>query len=207
MLRFHAAEYGTKIAEIVALVGPKGAAEGAPGQRLLPLVAGPCASKEARELLQPLESVELFAPRNVLSVEFAEAARCGLFVYLSCNDDAHAIAQEISTTTGSYWHGIVHRREPDFSNAGYWFRQVGKHEIFPVVREAAIELAGGRMPEFNVRADWDPFRFIDLCQAVHQHPNATPEQTALEQTLREIQRAEWQLLFDFCCRRALGIQS
>jgi len=26
----------------------------------------------------------------------------------------------------------------------------------------------------------------------------------LEKALREIQRVEWQLLFDFCCRRAVG---
>ena len=191
MTPFRAADYSPAIAEILSLAGG--------GLQPMPLVFGACVSSKARSLLQGLECVELFAPRNVVAVDFAEAAQSGLYVYLSCMDQAHAIAQEIRTPTGSYWHGILHRMEPDFSNARYWFRQVRQHEIFPALREAVIEIAGNPMPEFKVKPRWDAGRFIDHCEGVHKRPN--PD---LEPILLEIQLAEWQLLFDFCCRKALG---
>ncbi|HYM11210.1 MAG TPA: hypothetical protein VEU62_10775 [Bryobacterales bacterium] len=184
MLRFHAADYGSTVAEILALADP----EGTPGHRLLPLAGGACVSEPARRRLEqdPLPPV----------------VRCGLFLYLSCLDEAHKIAQEIHSATGSYWHGLMHRQEPDFSNSAYWFRKVGRHEIFPALREAAIEIAGDRWPEVKTSAAWDPFRFLDACEEAHRRPNAQ-----LEQTLREIQRAEWQLLFDYCAREAAGKES
>jgi len=163
-------------------------------------VFGACVSNKARSRLQDFECVELFAPRNVVAVDCAQAAQSGLFVYLSCMEQAHAIAQEIRTPAGSYWHGIVHRMEPDFPNARYWFRQVHEHEIFPALREAGIEIAGDPMPEFKVKPKWDAGRFIDHCQGVHKKPNAD-----LDPILQEIQLAEWQLLFDYCCRKALGL--
>ena len=188
---FRASDYGSPIAEILALAGD--------GHRLMPLVGGPCASEKARDMLGRLDAAELFGGKRVVSKEFAEAARSGLFLYLSCLDEAHSIAQEIHTTTGSYWHGIMHRQEPDFSNAAYWFRRVGQHEIFPALREAAIEIAGDGVPELTKKPTWDPFRFIDACEEVHRRSNA-----GVEEVLREIQRAEWQLLFDCCWRRAVG---
>jgi len=192
MRLFCPSDYGPRIADVLALSGN--------GLRPIPLVFGECNSSRAREPLDNVECVELFAPLKIASVDFAKAALSGLWVYLGCMQQAHAIAQEIHTATGSYWHGILHRMEPDFSNAGYWFRQVGRHEVFPALVEAAFEIAGNRMPEFKTRTSWDPMRFIDQCKAVYEKPNP-----ALEPVLRDIQLVEWQLLFDFCCRKALGL--
>ena len=74
----------------------------------------------------------------------------GLYLYLSCWDEAHTVAQAIETAEGSYWHAIVHRQEPDVSNSAYWFRRVGEHPIFPGLRERAA--AAG----MDVGARWDP---------------------------------------------------
>jgi len=175
---FLPATYGPTIAEILGLADN--------GRRLMPLAAGPCLSERARKSLRSLDAAGLFERRELVSAGFAEAARCGLFLYFSCLDECHEIAQKIASPTGSYWHGMMHRQEPDFANAAYWLRRVNQHEIFPALREAAGE------------PDWDPFRFIDSCEKVYRSPQA-----ALRMRLEEIQLIEWQLLFDFSCRRAV----
>jgi hypothetical protein len=38
---------------------------------------------------------------------------------------AHLIAQEENKPTGSRVHAYLHRKEGDFSNAGYWYRKGG----------------------------------------------------------------------------------
>src|SRR5438874_740571 len=78
-----------------------------------------------------------FPPSAVRDQDMAAACLAGLWLYHDFLDEAHRISQELDTTTGSYWHGLVHRREPDFSNAKYWFRRVGDHAIFPALQAAA----------------------------------------------------------------------
>jgi len=198
MAEFGAADYGSKICEILSLADH--------GHRLMPLVASGCISEKARRMVHTLSREELFDGRPVSSVEFADAARSGLFLYVSCLEDCHAIAQEIGSTTGSYWHGIMHRQEPDFSNAGYWFHRVKNHEVFPALQQASLEILKDNPAPFarQLRSEstWNPFRFIELCQVVYHSPDP-----AMEQSLKEIQRAEWQLLFEYCCWRALQSSS
>ena len=117
-----------------------------------------------------------------------DAALAGLYLYFSCWQDAHETAQSVNTADGSYWHAIVHRQEPDAGNSSYWFRRVGQHAIFPELLREATKIGG---PGFGQA--WDPFAFIDFCEQARSRPGSDIEQKALE-----IQRAEWQLLFDYC---------
>src|ERR1700694_3407702 len=127
MIQFDPTGYGKEVAAILALDGN--------GERLMPLAMGRCSSDRARQLLQSKTAAELFPQAHA-----PEATLSGLYLYFSCLEEAHTIAQEIATAEGSYWHGIMHRQEPDAGNAGYWFRQVGTHAIFPALREAAAEI-------------------------------------------------------------------
>ena len=110
--------YGPHVAAILALDGD--------GERLMPLVQSGCSAPEARSRLQAVTARALF-PQSYAP----EAAFAGLYLYFGCWTEAHEIAQDVSTPEGSYWHGIVHRQEPDAANSGYWFRQVGAHPDFP----------------------------------------------------------------------------
>ena len=161
------------------------------GNRLIPLVSGQCSPKGATALLAQQKAPDLFS-----HAKSPEAALAGLWVYFSCFDQGHAAAQEISTPEGSFWHAILHRQEPDAGNATYWFRQLGTHAIFPALAEAARPIAERHSEAgFRTSSRWDPFYFIDYCEGTRQRLGGTAEQTALE-----IQRAEWQLLFDYCAR-------
>jgi hypothetical protein len=142
----------------------------------------------------------LFGDDTVRSSSFADCTRSALFLYFSALDESHTISQNISSETGSYLHGIMHRQEPDASNAKYWFRRVGRHELFPTLRAEALRLslddhALGAAIEQN--PEWDPNWFIDQCERYRGSGGAA------EKSLLELQRLEWQLLFDYCYRRAL----
>jgi hypothetical protein len=163
--------------------------------RLPPLDAGR-PDGQVRANLVALTVADLFAGRAIQDREMAEACRAGLFCYLDCIEEAHTISQDIETPSGSYWHGLVHRREPDFANAKYWFRRVGRHPIFDPLGAAVRELAAAS--SVTVPSSWDPFWFIDYCEAclTKHEPGAT--------LARQIQLREWELLFDYCYRQALG---
>ncbi len=152
-------------------------------------------------------SAEELLDGPIASRDFADCVRSALFLYFSAIDESHTISQSISSSTGSFLHGIMHRQEPDFPNSKYWFRRVGRHELFPVLREAALERlrsAGGAPAErlasaVESRAEWDPFWFVDQCEAVAQARG-----TELERALMEIQRVEWGLVFEYCLRQAIS---
>lgn len=171
-MQFDPNAYGPEVAAILALDGN--------GKRLMPLMQGPCSSPQA------LAAITAAAAKKRLP----EAAVAGLYLYFSCWEEAHEIAQNISTPEGSYWHAIVHRQEPDAGNSGYWFRQVGAHPIFPALLDEAARIG----VDFGPR--WDPIAFIEMCERARQEPGSETERKALE-----TQRAEWQLLFDYCAAK------
>jgi len=143
-----------------------------------------------------------FAPAEIVDPEMAQACLAGLWLMYDFIDRSHEISQSLDTPTGSYWHGILHRREPDYDNAKYWFRHVGRHPVYETLAEAARELAAVAKPVAAAaflaeQAAWDPFRFVDLCAAAGG-------QSKSGQLCRLVQQRECQLLFDFCYRRAIG---
>jgi hypothetical protein len=184
-MRFESQAYGDAVAKILAL--------DAAGERIMPIAFPKCSSIEARDAIGRTGAKTLF-PR----ARAPEAAQAGLYLYFSCFDEAHEIAQSIATSEGSYWHAIVHRQEPDAGNSAYWFRRVGNHAIFPALHEEAARIAKA-LPDAGLRLPdrWDPFWFIELCGKVMRHAAYDPMQAA-----REIQRAEWQLLFHYCASPA-----
>ena len=164
------------VAELLATSHPVALGPGAPNESLRAKLKAACA------LLPP-------------------ACAAGLWLRFDFLDESHAISQELHSPEGSYWHGILHRREPDFSNAAYWFRRVPGHAVYEPLRVEAARLAAdgpARAAFLRTQAKWDPFAFIDLCEADYK------ETAACHQLCRLMQRAEWELLFGHCWRQAAG---
>jgi hypothetical protein len=101
----------------------------------------------------------------------------GLWLYVGDLDRSHAISQSIPDATGSYWHGIMHRREGDFGNSHYWMRRAADHPL--IANEPHL----------------DPHPLIDAVS------NAVGD----EADLVERQRQEWTALFVWCANRRESI--
>ena len=164
---------------IGGLVSPGGAS-----LRTMTLV--PSSPRECDELdeLRAASVDDLFDGAELHSREDAECVRSGLFLYFGALDESHRISQRIPGSTGSYWHGIMHRQEADWSNAKYWFRRTGRHPVY-----------GDLERETGLR--WDPFEFVDRCEAASNGRGGT-------RRIADLQMLEWRLLMLHCCRSALG---
>ncbi len=159
--------------------------------------------RAALQRLRELDERSLLGERPLVDRDMAACCLAGLWLRYDYLDESHRISQNVGSSSGSYWHAIMHRREGDFSNAKYWFRRVGEHAVFDDLSAAARELAADAQLDdasayLAEPAAWDPFRFVDLCAAV------VGGRSPSEALCRDLARAEWQLLFDYCYRRASG---
>lgn len=127
------------------------------------------ASPEARALVE--------AALKDPSLAGSPALRAGLWLYVDELDRSHTISQDLKDATGSYWHGIMHRREGDFSNSHYWLHRTGRH------------------PAMALLKGYDGHALVDAAEAAH------PENPA---DLVQRQREEWANLFAWCAARAVG---
>lgn len=139
----------------------------------------------------------------------AEAVLAGLLQINDYLDESHNHSQSIQgegqDVNGDYWHGIMHRREPDYGNGKYWFRRVGHHPCFdllaPLAEQALDECRSPDAANWKSRLSspngWDGAAFIDLCQTAE--PSSDAELTT---AAKRIQWAEMLLLLEHSYRQA-----
>ena len=178
------------------------------GNPVPPLVPKSTWRNELSDELLALSLEELFDGESLKDEIFGGAIKSGLLLWNDALDDSHDISQGLRNNTGSYWHGIMHRREPDYGNAKYWFGRVGTHPIFPKLRERAIAIAKEVQNPSDTLAQitqtienelhWDAYQFIDWCQAAENEPSSDATQF-----LQQVQAAEIKLLLAYSYQNAI----
>lgn len=170
--------------------------------RHLPLNIGR-PNESVRRQLEAMSVETAFAHVRIADPAMAKLALAAVWLYHDYFEESHTIAQDVPSATGSYWHAIQHRREPDYANAKYWFRRVGRHAVYEPLRLDAAEAAresddpAGRF--LREQSQWDPDRFVDFVEQVVG--TGGPSEMLGEQ----VQRIEWWLLFDHTYRRGAGL--
>lgn len=185
---FDPSAYGPACESLLAGAGLNELGPGAPDPR-------------SRLTLETLTLESIAAGRPIRDRAMLSCCHAALWLLHNYLDPSHCLSQEIETASGSYWHGIMHRREPDFWNSKYWFRRVGAHPVFSSLvgdaRSIALQLGSPLPPEATFLVEqsrWDPLRFVDLCEASYQG------RSSCTRLCQEIGQAEWRRLFDYCFR-------
>jgi hypothetical protein len=175
-----------KLPEIKSLLATAELAELGPGPR-----AG------VRPTAELNDAIGKILPDSTFSSRANESIRAVILLWHDHLEEAHAIAQSIEDRDGSFIHAIMHRREPDYGNANYWFRHTGAHPCFPEIARRAnalLETEGEKVLREQIipRGQWDAFAFVDACAQVERKPVADGQ----VRLLREIQRIETEVLLE-----------
>ncbi len=122
----------------------------------------------------------------------------GLWLLAGELDRSHTLSQSITSPEGSFWHGIMHRREGDFWNAKYWFQRTTGHPVHDQLAQQIRLAANAQLPVIPcsllqpaTNESWASI-LVDCCQ---QAQGAQPH---WREPLERICWWEWQLLFQHC---------
>ena len=165
---------------------------------LSPQPLGPGETSAAKESeIAALDSAALFADSAKISnADLAECCLSGIWLGFNFLNKSHDLSQNLKSQSGSYWHAIMHRREPDYSNSAYWFKRVGDHPLFKDIAEAIADTVKEASPALQALAkNFDPYAFNDICEAAY----TGNQDTAI---CEAIQLIEWKLLFNYCYQGA-----
>lgn len=117
-------------------------------------------------------------------------------LYHDQHDPAHNRVQDRGDREGCLIHALLHRREPDYWNAAYWFRRVSGHPIYAAATPAAIRAA--KTPEaravlerLTLSGNLDPVAMVQECERLAEHPDA-----AAIAYLRQVQHLEFACLVE-----------
>ena len=130
----------------------------------------------------------------------ASSTSAALWLLAGELERSHFVSQTLASSDGSWWHGMMHRREGDFSNAKYWFRKANGHpvvaQLAAVIESRRLELVAITEPFASFPFEQPPVpneRLLDaLTDGIERTTVRSPGQANLFQ---RIAWWEWQLLF------------
>lgn len=154
--------------------------------------------------------IDLFMPVEVKDEKAAQAVKAGVLLW---NDElslSHDICQGLKTPEGSYLHGVMHRREGDYSNAKHWFAKVDNHPVAAKLFEKSTQIADDIVPPTDQLSHyisalehighWSADSFVDWCESASQ---GNIDSTCLY-FFKKLQIEEIRLVIDHCYKLSIG---
>ncbi len=137
-----------------------------------PMPLGPTVRADALDVAAVEARVAAFVAAMPRAAHAIGHLRAAALLWNDRLDASHAVSQDLSDADAAWLHGIMHRREPDYGNAKYWFARVGRHPAYAALAEAARDagLPGG----------WDADAFIDRVEAAQAGTEPTAPLIALQ---------------------------
>lgn len=132
-----------------------------------------------------------------------QAVLAGIWVAADLFDEAHEVAQALPDEWGAWWHAILHRREPDASNALYWYRKVNPPAtVKSALGAQALGALGAVAPQgleplataLRTRGMWEPVPYVSACER-GQAGKLSAEAVG---ALIALQRLEWRAWMNHC---------
>jgi hypothetical protein len=157
---------------------------------------------DAKRLLSAASPEEMISG-SIRSQDDANAMLAGLWLWHDWLDESHQISQSLHSSTGSFWHAIMHRREGDFSNSKYWYARCTNHPVLQQIANQAGQILHALPADKSflrlMSGGWNPDAFVDLVASVERNSGSSQHAAAVS-----LQQLEWRLLFDHCTRAATG---
>lgn len=185
----------------------------------LGLVTASLQHRFLKPYIDKTETAALFSEHTLISQMHGDLIRNALYHKNDDIDTAHQICQTIGETTDApevcYWHGLIHRREPDFNNARSWFQKTLNFAANNLLHQAVYNFLQRaiQMPDYGdtrevalqfwqhlkTQNTWDALYFLNVCESAIENPN--PD---LQKLLEDIQAIEFDTLFHWTFQKALG---
>lgn len=164
------------------------------------------------KIIERLSPAELVG-REPCDKDYSVAWKAGLHLWNDSLYKSHTISQSVENETGSYWHGIMHRMEPDYSNSKYWFRLVGTHPAFETLQSKVSDYLAedeildkvshpeikSILSEISKQDKWNPNLFIDVVELQVQSQESTAKGI-----LERIQQLEMLNLLQYTYHKCCG---
>jgi hypothetical protein len=156
---------------------------------------GPTSRPGRLPLLELNQKLDRFFADTRLNAALQPSLRSAVLLWHDYLGESHTISQNLPGADGSFLHGLMHRREPDYPNAKYWFHRVGKHASFSNIASQVagmLEAKGEKALAAKLvpRVGWDPFAFVDVCRQAAELSLSD----AGVQTLQAVQEIEFDCL-------------